>query len=141
MTKTITKKRKATISPAKGETKVANDIVEKIASIATKEIEGVVDTSSKGGGLKQLFGFLGSDKGIRVEVGTKEVAIDIDIDVEYGSRIPEIVRSVRRNITEKITRMTGLEVVELNIRVNDLHIPEERIALPPSGDLPEPRVR
>jgi uncharacterized alkaline shock family protein YloU len=136
-----TKMKKEITKPAKGETKVANAIVEKIAFIAANEIEGVADLSPKSGGLKQILNLLNPDKGIRVEVGTKEVAIDLDISVEYGSRIPEIVRNIRKNITEKITQMTGLDVVELNINVNDLHVADYRDPLNTKVEEPEPRVR
>lgn len=138
---TTTKSKSTKPLPPKGEIKVADEIVEKIARIAAREIEGVAELPSKGSGLKQILNFLGVEKGIKVEVGTREVAVDIDISVEYGSRIPEIVRSIRKNITEKITQMTGLKVVELNIRVNDIHFSEETMPLTAKHDTPEPRVK
>ncbi len=136
----MTTRKKTGTSVSRGDVKVANDIVEKIASIAASEIDGVADLAPQSG-IKQLFGLLGPERGVRVEVGSKEVAIDLDIAVEYGSRIPDVVRNIRRNISQRINEMTGLEVVELNIRVNDLYFPDERIPLTQKGDLPEARVK
>ena len=136
----MTTRKKNNTNVSRGDVKVANDIVEKIASIAASEIEGVADFAPQNG-IKQLFGLLGPERGVRVEVGSKEVAIDLDIVVEYGSRIPDVVRDIRRNISQKINEMTGLEVVELNIRVNDLSFPDERIPLTQKGELPEVRVK
>jgi len=136
----MTTRKKTGTKVTRGDVKVANDIVEKIAAIAAGEIEGVADFAPKSG-LQQLFGLLGPDRGVRVEVGSKEVAVDLDIAVEYGSRIPDVVRNIRRNITQRINEMTGLEVVELNIRVNDLHFPDEGIPLTQKGEIPEARVK
>ena len=127
-------------STYRGEVTVSSEIVEKIAWLATTEVEGVADMSPKNG-LKNLFGILNPERGVRVEVGSREVAVDLDIAVEYGSRIPDIVRNIRRNIISKVADMTGLEVVELNIRVNDLHFEEDRLPLTTQGEIPEARVK
>jgi uncharacterized alkaline shock family protein YloU len=61
---------------------------------------------------------------VQVEVGEKQAAIDLDIVVEYGASIVELARAVRRNVITAVERMTGLEVIEVNIAVNDIHLPE-----------------
>jgi len=60
---------------------------------------------------------------VQVEVGEKQAAVDLDIIVEYGASIVDLARAVRRNVVMAVERMTGLEVIEVNIAVNDIHLP------------------
>jgi uncharacterized alkaline shock family protein YloU len=60
-----------------------------------------------------------------VEVGEKQTAIDLDVVVEYGARIADVARAVRRNVITAVEQITGLEVIEVNIAVNDIHLPGE----------------
>lgn len=116
-----------------GRTTIAASVVQKIAGIAAREISGV---HSMGGGVSRAFGALreripgggtGSSNvaGVQVEVGEKQAAVDLDIVVEYGASIVELARAVRRNVITAVERMTGLEVIEVNIAVNDIHLPTE----------------
>jgi uncharacterized alkaline shock family protein YloU len=115
-----------------GKTTIAASVVQKIAGIAAREISGVY---SMGGGVSRAFGALreripgggtgGTNiAGVQVEVGEKQAAVDLDIVVEYGASIVELARAVRRNVITAVERMTGLEVIEVNIAVNDIHLPE-----------------
>jgi uncharacterized alkaline shock family protein YloU len=137
----MTEKRKDYITLPKGEVRVSNEIVARIAQIAAKEVEGVAEFSSNPIRWLNFLGLTPPNQGVKVEVGTREVAVDIDIAVEYGSRIPDIVKNLRKNVSQRITEMTGLDVVELNIRVNDLHFTEDSLTLTERGEMPEPRVR
>ncbi len=116
---------------AQGKTTIAASVVQKIAGIAAREISGVY---SMGGGVSRAFGAIreripgggtgaANIAGVQVEVGEKQAAIDLDIVVEYGASIVELARSVRRNVIGTVERMTGLEVIEVNISVNDIHLP------------------
>ena len=107
-------------------------MVQKIAGIAAREISGV---HSMGGGVSRAFGAIreripgggtgaANIAGVQVEVGEKQAAVDLDIVVEYGASIVELARAVRRNVITAVERMTGLEVIEVNIAVNDIHLPE-----------------
>jgi uncharacterized alkaline shock family protein YloU len=60
-----------------------------------------------------------------VEVGEKQAAVDLDVVTEYGAPIAEIARSVRRNVVNAVEGMTGLQVTEVNIAVNDIHLPTD----------------
>ena len=112
-----------------GKTTVASSVVQKVAGIAAREISGV---HALGGGLSRAFGELrgripGSTgashtSGVTVEVGEKQAAIDLDLIVEYGASIVDLAKAVRRNVIGAVEQMTGLEVVEVNIAVNDIHI-------------------
>jgi uncharacterized alkaline shock family protein YloU len=114
---------------SQGKTTVASSVVQKVAGIAAREISGV---HALGGGLSRAFGEIrgripGSGgpshtSGVTVEVGEKQAAIDLDLIVEYGASIVELAKAVRRNVIGAVEQMTGLEVVEVNIAVNDIHI-------------------
>jgi uncharacterized alkaline shock family protein YloU len=114
---------------AQGKTTIASTVVQKIAGMAAREISGV---HNLGGGVSRAFGALreripgagtSSTSGVAVEVGEKQAAIDLDVVVEYGVGIVELARAVRRNVITAVERMTGLEVIEVNISVNDIHLP------------------
>ena len=118
----------ATAPGSLGHTTIADIVVQKIAGLATREISGVY---ALGGGASRAFGALreripgasaSSGQGVDVEVGERQAAADLSIVVEYGVAIGELSKAVRRNVTTAIERMTGLEVVEVNIHVNDVHI-------------------
>ena len=66
-----------------------------------------------------------SGRGVTVEVGEKQTAIDLDVVVEYGVPIAQLAQSIRRNVVDAVEQMTSLEVVEVNINVNDLHVADE----------------
>ncbi|MCA2222895.1 Asp23/Gls24 family envelope stress response protein [Nonomuraea aurantiaca] len=112
----------------KGTTTIEDVVVAKIAGIAAREVSGVYDM---GGGtaraLSTMRGIVGGDKslsqGVSVEVGQRQAAVDLDLVAEYGIAIPELAGAVRRNVINAIERMCGLEVTEVNIRVDDVHLP------------------
>lgn len=114
-----------------GKISVAQGVVQKIAGIACREVAGVY---SMGTGSARAFGALreripGSSgpnvaQGVGVEVGETQAAVDLDIVVDYGASIAELGRSVQRNVKQSIERMTGLEVVEVNVNVDDVHLPD-----------------
>lgn len=116
-----------------GNTTVADSVVAKIAGIAAREVSGVHDM---GAGAARAFGALkeklpvGSStpsptQGVSVEVGEKEAAVDLDLVVEYGVSIPELSRSVRNNVIQRVERMTGLSVTEVNISIDDVWLGDE----------------
>ncbi|MEV8606825.1 Asp23/Gls24 family envelope stress response protein [Amycolatopsis sp. NPDC051373] len=112
-----------------GTTTIADVVVQKIAGLATREVPGV---HALGGGAARALGALrdrspgasaSAGQGVAVEVGEKQAAVDLEIVVEYGVPIADLSRQVRRSVIGAIERMTGLEVVEVNINVGDVHIP------------------
>ncbi len=116
-----------------GRTQIADGVVAKIAGMAAREIGGV---HAMGGGTARAVGAVrdavtrSSDsgsvsRGVSVEVGERQAAVDIDLVVEYGAAIQDLAAAVRRNVTSAVERMTGLEVTEINIRVDDIHLPDD----------------
>ncbi|MGW2472540.1 Asp23/Gls24 family envelope stress response protein [Streptomyces sp. NPDC001665] len=112
----------------RGTTTIADNVVSTIAGIALRETDGVY---SVGKGPSRAIGAVrdkvsrSSDpgRGVKVEVGEKQTAIDVDIVVEYGAPILDTARSIRTNVTDAVETMTGLDVVEININVTDVHVP------------------
>ncbi|UDM05489.1 Asp23/Gls24 family envelope stress response protein [Streptomyces longhuiensis] len=121
---------------SRGKTSIADVVVVKIAGMAAREIPGVHDM---GGGLSRTIGAVRDrvpggrtnvGRGVKVEVGERQTAIDLDLVVEYGVSITDVAGDVRENVIAAVERTTGLEVVEVNITVNDVHLPEEDDATP-----------
>ncbi|OON78369.1 Asp23/Gls24 family envelope stress response protein [Streptomyces tsukubensis] len=116
----------------RGKTTIADVVVVKIAGMAAREIPGVHDM---GGGFSRTLGAVRErvpgggrsnvGRGVKVEVGERQAAIDIDVVIEYGVQITELARDVRENVIAAVERTTGLEVVEVNVAVNDVRLPEE----------------
>ena len=129
-------------SPLKGEmgmTTISNAVVSQIAGIAAQEVEKVQmgggATAAVGGFLQSVTGGVtgGStggggnySRGVSVEVGEEEAAVDLTMAAEYGQSIPQLTEAVRRNVIGRVESLTGLRVTEVNITVNDVQVPEER---------------
>jgi uncharacterized alkaline shock family protein YloU len=117
-----------TLTTDRGATTINEIVVQKIAALATRDVSGVHDL---GGGAARAFGAIreripgaaaSAGQGVSVEVGEKQTAVDLQIVVEYGVSITDLARSVRRNVIGAVEQMTGLEVVEVNINVGDVHV-------------------
>lgn len=67
----------------------------------------------------------GVTRGVKVQVGERPAAVDLNIVVEYGVSVVDVAGDVRSNVISAVERMTGLEVVEVDIAVDDVHLPEE----------------
>lgn len=119
------------LATTQGKTQIADTVVSKIAGVAARDVNGVYKLG--GGGARALGAIreripgasTNASQGVSVEVGEKQAAIDIDMAVEYGVAIPDLAAAVRRNVITALERMTGLEIVEVNITVNDVHLPSE----------------
>ena len=118
----------AALASEHGTTSISSSVVAKIAAISTQEIPGV---QAMGKNMTRAFGAIRSKvpgaspataQGVSVEVGERQAAIDIDIVCYYGQSIVETADAIRQNVIERIEGMTGLEVVEVNVSVDDLYI-------------------
>ncbi|MFC5701053.1 Asp23/Gls24 family envelope stress response protein [Cohnella faecalis] len=105
-----------------GTIEIAPEVIEVIAGLATVEVEGVAGMSGGiSSGIAELLGRKNMSKGVKVEVGQREAAVDVNIIVHYGRRIPEISAEIQRNVKQSIQTMTGLNVVEVNVHIHDVH--------------------
>lgn len=119
------------LTTSQGKTTIADTVVSKIAGLSAREVNGVYDL---GGGASRIVGQLreripgatvNHGQGVSVEVGEKQAAIDIDIVADYGVAITDLATGIRRNVIAAIEKMTGLEVTEVNITVNDVHVEDD----------------
>ena len=124
-----------------GVTTIDENVVAKIAGMAAREVPGVYDM---GNAVRRAFSAV-TDRipnaqtnvagGISVQKGETQAAVDVTVVVEYGVSIVEVANAIRRNIIEQIEGTTGLEVVEVNIDVTDVHLPDDDSNSADSADL------
>ncbi|MBS5881250.1 MAG: Asp23/Gls24 family envelope stress response protein [Lachnoanaerobaculum sp.] len=104
-----------------GEVKIADEVVAVIAGIAATEVEGV--DSMAGNPTKEIVGKLSGSKtaksmrGVKVEVNDDKVCVDLAINVSYNYNIPEVSEKVQERVKNAIENMTGLTVLEVNIKI------------------------
>ncbi len=119
-----------------GTTTIQDSVVSAIVGIAAQEVEGV--SMSHGGArvpgdssptvgefVDNLTGGGGRTRGLSVEVGEQQAAADITVNVDYGRSIPQLTKAVRERVIERVENLTGLEVNEVNIQVNDVTLPSQ----------------
>lgn len=133
---------------SQGRTSIADSVVAKVAGMAANQVNGVY---AMGGGVARAVGAVreripgatpttGVTRGVAVEVGERQAAVDVDLVVEYGVSIPDLAAGVRRNVIQAVEHICGLEVTEVNINVGDIHLPGDDGESSENDD-EEPRVR
>lgn len=112
-----------------GKTTIEDGVVAKIAGIAARDVPGVY---ALGGGTARAIGAIrdalnSTDlaQGIRVEVGEKQVAVDVTIVAEYPTALQTVADDVRGAISRAMRDLVGMDVAEVNVTVNDVHIPSD----------------
>ena len=114
-----------------GVTTIDENVVAKIAGMAAREVPGVYDM---GNAVRRAFSAV-TDRiptaqtnvagGVSVQKGETQAAIEITIVIDYGVSIVEVSNAIRRNVIVQLEGTTGLEIVEVNINVTDVHLPDE----------------
>lgn len=119
----------AELATEHGRTSISDVVVAKIVAIATREIDGVY---AMGTGSARMIGAvrqrvpgtqMSDTQGVSVEVGERQAAADLDLVVEYGVSIPDVAAAVRANVISSVGRICGLDVTEVNIGIDDVHLP------------------
>ena len=118
-----------------GTTTIQDSVVTAIIGMAAEEVDGVA--SSHGGTrlpgdssptvgefVDNITGGASRTRGLSVDVGEQQAAADITVNVEYGRSIPKVTQAVRDQVIKRVENLTGLEVTEVNIQVNDVILPE-----------------
>lgn len=109
-----------------GAIRIADEVVSIIAGLAATEVEGVANMSGGiVGGIAEALGRKNLSKGVKVEVGEEETAVDLYLIVSYGSRIPDVAWAVQENVKKAIETMTGLRVVKVNVHVQGVSFPQK----------------
>jgi uncharacterized alkaline shock family protein YloU len=110
-----------------GQVTVADDVIATIAGVAAREVSGIYQLGK--GVLKHALGRVTGSaettQGVSVEVGKKEVAVDLEVVVQYGLNIQSVCEQVRSLVGERIEQMTGLATKEVNINIVDIHFEKE----------------
>ncbi|MFJ2550917.1 Asp23/Gls24 family envelope stress response protein [Microbacterium sp. NPDC087591] len=119
----------ATQGPATGKTTIEDGVVAKIAGIAARDVPGVY---ALGGGAARVVGAIRDalnttdlSQGITVEVGETQVAVDVTIVAEYPVALQKVADDVRAAIHGVMVELVGMDVVEINVTINDVHIPAD----------------
>ena len=128
-----------------GSVTFADDVIAIIAGLAATEVKGVANMLGNTSSITEMMGKKDHAKGVKVEVGTEEAAVDLYLVLNYGINIPDVCRAVQENVKKAIETMTGLRVVEVNVHVQGVKFEKEASAAPaveaPEETAPAPRVK
>ena len=110
---------------ASGTITYANEVIAIIAGVAANEVDGVAGMCSNG--ISEVFGRNKNiNKGVKVELGTEEVAIDVYLMIEYGTPIQTAAANVQENVRKAVESMTGLHVVRVDVHVQGVSFEKEQ---------------
>jgi len=105
----------------------ASEVVAIIAGLAANEVEGIAGMCNVSGNI--LSKNRNVTKGVKVEVGTEEVSVDLYVIVEYGTPIQRASMDAQENVRKAIESMTGLHVVRVDVHVQSVSFEQENKAL------------
>ena len=114
----------------KGRIDIEDEVVEKVAGLAAIEVDGVADL---GGDVERAVenvrehigvGHRRGDQGVKAHIDGHDVTIEVTIVIEYGHVVMDVARDVKHNVATQTTRMLGLTVVEVNVIVDDVRMPQ-----------------
>ncbi|OPG10275.1 hypothetical protein B1L11_23865 [Microbispora sp. GKU 823] len=118
-----------TANVLKGRIKVADEVVEKVAALAALEIPGVADL---GGDFERAFesvrdrigvGSKRATQGVQARIQDQQVSVDVTIVIVYGHVVMDVATEVKVNVARSVSRMLGMQVVEVNVTVDDVRLP------------------
>lgn len=110
-----------------GTVKIADDVVAMIAALAATEVDGVAAMAGNlTNELLSRVGVRGLSRGAKVEVSGKKVKVGLAITMEYGYNIPATCQRVQTKVKSAIENMTGLEVLDVNIRIAGINVTKEK---------------
>ncbi len=110
-----------------GEVQIADEVVAIIAGLAATEVDGV--DSMAGNITNELVGKLGMknlSKGVKVDVTEEHVSVDLSLNIKFGYSIPQTSEKVQDRVKAAIENMTGLTVLDVNIRIAGVNLDEEK---------------
>lgn len=118
---------------------ISNDVIAVIAGVAVSEVEGVASMSGgfAGGITEVLSGKKNLAKGIKVEKAENSTKIDVNIIVEYGTRIPDVAFEIQNRVKKAVEGMTGFKVEEVNVHVQGVNtdiVKKEEVDIEQSED-------
>ncbi len=108
---------------------IANEVVAIASALAAMEVKGVA--SMKGGigsEISEATGRKNLARGVKGDINDLEAAIELQIIGQYGSNLQEVAQKVQKTVKKAVEEMTGLTVVQVNVYVPGIHIPQETTA-------------
>lgn len=119
-----------------GRTVIENSVVSKIVGMAARDVPGV---HALGGGAARMIGALRDamnsadlSQGVRVEVGETQVAVDVSLVADYPVPLQKVADDVRASVVAAVSSLVGMEVAEVNVTINDVHLPSDDAERPES---------
>lgn len=110
-----------------GSVKIADDVVASIASLATREVEGVSAMAGNvTGELMSKVGIRNMQKGVKVDILDGKVTVDLAVMMEFGYNIPATCQKVQGKVKTAIENMTGLSVTDVNIRIAGVNMQKNK---------------
>lgn len=110
-----------------GTVKIADDVVAMIAALAATEVDGVAAMAGNlTNELLSRVGVRGLSRGAKVDVSGRKVKVELAITVEYGYNIPATCQRIQMKVKGAIENMTGLEVLDVNIRIAGINVTKEK---------------
>lgn len=104
-----------------GSVNISSDVISIVASLAAKEVDGVVKISTGiTGEITEILGMKNLAKGVEVEIDENDVVINLAIGIKYGIKIKDVAFEVQSNVKEAVETMTGLNVKEVNINIQEV---------------------
>ena len=124
----VEKKNSTVVSQdVKGELTYEDKVIQKIIGLSLENISGLLEID--GGFFSNLKDKLvNSDNvtnGVNVEVGKSQVAVDLNVVVEYQKNVPDLYKQIKDVVVAEVSKMTELEVVEVNVNVIDIKTKEQ----------------
>ena len=112
-----------------GEVKITEDVISAISTVAAESVDGVVNIQyDLKSSVTEMFGVKNTSKGVKVDIGEKEAIVEIFITILYGKNIVEVCKNVQDKVKEAVENMTDLEVVEVNVHVSGIALPDKEKA-------------
>ena len=118
------------VDAVKGELTYEDEVIQKIIGLSLEKVDGLLDVD--GGFFSNLANkIVNTDhvgNGVNVEVGKKQVAVDLDVVVEYQKNVPDLYKQIKEVVVEQVSKITDLQVVEVNVNVVDIKTKEQHEA-------------
>lgn len=115
------------VQGATGRTVIAEAAVAKVAALAARSVDGVYALGTGAarsiGAIRDVVGAGDIAAGVRVEVGETQVAVDVTMVARYGTPLQQLANSVRAAVYAAVEELVGMDVIEVNVEINDVHVP------------------
>lgn len=111
-----------------GQIQIADEVIAIIAGIAATEVEGIAGMSGNHSGdlVAEVLGKKNLSKGVKITVGQENVAIDLNVVIEFGVKIPKVSLEVQKRVKNAVETMTGLNVTEINLNIMGIHFGKDK---------------